>query len=91
LKDWRSASLDPKLRATLGYLEILTLRPEEVGPADAKAVRATGVTGAALRDAIQVAFIFNLIDRVADALGFEIPSFETVLRTANVLINRGYR
>jgi alkylhydroperoxidase family enzyme len=69
----------------------LTLRPEEVGSADGQAVRAAGVSDGALRDAIQVAFIFNLIDRVADALGFEIPPLETVRRTADVLINRGYR
>jgi alkylhydroperoxidase family enzyme len=81
----------PKLRAMLGYLEKLTLTPEKVGPADAQDVRAAGVSDAALRDAIQVAFIFNLIDRVADALGFEIPPLGTVMRTANVLINRGYR
>jgi len=32
LRDWRTAPLDPKLRATLGFLEKLTLAPTEVGP-----------------------------------------------------------
>ena len=41
--DWRSAPLRPELDATLVFLEKMTLRPEELGPADAEAARAGGV------------------------------------------------
>ena len=34
-RDCRSAPVDERLRATLGFLERLTLRPHELGPADA--------------------------------------------------------
>ena len=48
LRDWRTAPLDPKLRATLGFLEKLTLAPTEVGPADVKPLRAAGVSDGVL-------------------------------------------
>ena len=34
LTDWRTAPIDARLRATLGFLEKLTLAPTEVRPAD---------------------------------------------------------
>ena len=37
--DWRSAPLRPELAATLQFLEKLTLRPDELEPADANAAR----------------------------------------------------
>jgi alkylhydroperoxidase family enzyme len=77
------------LRATLGLLEKLTLTPEDVGPQDMEAVRATGVSEQAMLDAIYICVAFNLIDRVADALGFEIP--ETFARGAASQLKRGYK
>ena len=53
----------------LGFLEKLTLRPEELGPTDADAVRATGVSDEAMVDAIHVAALFNMIVRLADSRG----------------------
>lgn len=73
LDDWRSAPVSPRLRATLGLLEKLTLTPDAVEPGDMAEVRAAGVSDAAITDAIYVCFLFNVIDRVADALGFDIP------------------
>ena len=35
--DWRTAPIDERLRAMLGFIEKLTLRPDELGPADAEA------------------------------------------------------
>ncbi len=70
LADWRTAPVDPPLRAMLGYLEAMTLRPVELGPADAEAVRAAGVSDQAMVDALLVAAYFNLIDRLADSFGF---------------------
>ena len=57
----------------LGFLEKLTLRPEELGPADADAVRAAGVSDEAMVDAIHVAALFNMIVRLADSLGWDVP------------------
>ena len=72
-RDWRTAPVDERLRATLGFLEKLTLRPRELTRADAVAVLSTGVTEQALVDAIHVAALFNMIVRLADSLGWTCP------------------
>lgn len=91
LEDWRTAPVDERLRATLGFIEKLTLSPEEVGPDDAAAARAAGVSSAALRDAVYVCALFNVIDRIADALDFAIPPPEGFRRGAKMLLRFGYR
>jgi alkylhydroperoxidase family enzyme len=70
LADWRTAPIEPPLRAMLGYLEAVTLRPGELQPEDAAAVRAAGVSDQATVDALLVAAYFNLIDRLADSFAF---------------------
>jgi alkylhydroperoxidase family enzyme len=90
LEDWRTAAIDEKLRATLGFLEKVTLSPDEVGPADADVARDAGVSDAALVDAVYVCTIFNVIDRISDALDFAIPSPEEFNKQAKILLKRGY-
>ena len=70
--DWRTAPLDGRVRATLGFIEKLTLRPDELSRADADAVLAEGVSEDALVDAIHVAALFNMIVRLADSFGWDI-------------------
>jgi hypothetical protein len=74
----------------LGFIEKLTLRPDELGPADADAVRAAGVRDAALVDAIHVAALFNMIVRMADSLEFEVPPYEAFLARADTMLAEGY-
>ena len=90
IEDYRHAPIDERLRATLEFLEKLTLHPEEVGPADAAAVRAAGVSDEALEEAIHVCALFNIIDRMADALGFEVPPARVTERVVGVRLKRGY-
>ena len=90
LADWRTAPVDEPLRAMLGFLERMTLRPEELSAADAAAVRAAGVSDSALRDAIHIAALFNMIDRMADSLGFEPPGPEYLERGAPRMLAGGY-
>jgi alkylhydroperoxidase family enzyme len=59
--------VDEPLRATLGFLEKLTLRPDELRAEDAEAVLAAGVRKDALVDAIHVAALFTMIVRLADS------------------------
>ena len=89
-RDWRTAPIDERLRATLGFLEKLTLRPHGLGPADADAARAAGVSDEALVDAIHVAALFNMIDRLADSLGWDVPSFEDFSARAEAMLASGY-
>lgn len=44
----------------------------------------------AIEDAIHVTVAFNIIDRIADSLGFEIPTSNGFASMAEVLLKRGY-
>ena len=90
LADWHTAPLDPRLRATLGFLEKLTLAPTDVGPADVKPLRAAGVTDEAVEDAIHVCVLFNIYDRLADSLSFHLPGPDGYAASGRSLMKRGY-
>jgi alkylhydroperoxidase family enzyme len=94
LADWRTAPVDTKLRAMLGLLQQVTLRPAEVGPDDAAAVRRTGVSDSAIVDALLVCTYFNLITRLADSFAFapisDTLGREGLLRHEARFLERGY-
>jgi alkylhydroperoxidase family enzyme len=90
LDDWSTAPVDERLRATLGFLEKLTLHPDELTTVDADAARAAGVSDEALVDAIHVAALFNMIVRMADSLGFEVPDEEYLAAGGPRILERGY-
>ena len=89
-RDWRTAPVTPELRATLGFLEKLTLHPADVTREDADAVRAAGVSEEALIDAIHVCALFSMIVRLADSLGWDVPSFESFSERADAMLASGY-
>jgi len=88
--DWRSAPLRPELRATLVFLEKLVLRPDELTRGDAEAAQAAGVSEPALRDAATVAALFSMIVRLADSLGWDVPSPERLQQRAPAMLEGGY-
>ena len=88
--DWRTAPLRPELRAALAFIEVLTQRPEELTEADADAAYAAGVSREALRDAATVSSLFNMITRLADALGWDVPSWDRTLARAPAMLDGGY-
>lgn len=89
-EDWRTAPVDERLRATLGFLEKMTLDPGALSRADAEAVRAAGVSDEALVDAIHVCALFNMIVRLADSLGWDVPSEEAFAERAALMLDGGY-
>ena len=91
LANWRTAPLDPKLRAALGFLEKLTLAPTEVRPADLAPLRAAGVSDEAVEDAIQACVLFNIYDRLADAMKWYLPGADGYAASGRSLMKRGYR
>jgi alkylhydroperoxidase family enzyme len=91
LDDWRSAPLDERLRATLGFLERLTLEPASVTAADVAPLKALGLSEEAIEDAIHVTVLFNIYDRMADTLAFDIPPKEGFAQGASRLLARGYQ
>jgi hypothetical protein len=75
-----------KANDLLEDLEILTLRPDQLGHAD----RAAGLDDDAIRDAALVCALFSMITRLADTLNFAIPA--TFDNTIKALTSRmGYR
>jgi len=90
LDDWRTAPIEPKLRAMLGFLHKLTLSPETIAAADARAVLDMGVSAEAMEDAIHVCAMFSVYDRLADSFRFEIPDEKGFAASAAMLLKRGY-
>jgi alkylhydroperoxidase family enzyme len=91
LDDWHTAPVSEKLRAMLGFLEKLTLHPGELGPEDTVPLRQAGVNQKAAEEALYICFLFNLMDRVADAFDFEVPSPQSLLKDGRTLFKIGYR
>jgi alkylhydroperoxidase family enzyme len=68
----------------------MTLRPKELTEEDAERVRRAGVSDEALVDAIHVAALFTMIDRMADSLGWDVPPFEAFFERAEEMLASGY-
>lgn len=90
LVDYRTAPISEPLRATLTFLEKMTLRLGDLGAADARDAMDSGVSRAQLTDAAAVACVFNIITRYADALDFSIPTDAEFDQSAAMLLKRGY-
>ena len=91
LADYRTAPISETLRAMLAFLEKLTLRPDEIGAEDVAPLRAHGLTDEEIADAIHVCALFNVINRVADSLGFEQADANGYQTGARMLLNSGYK
>jgi alkylhydroperoxidase family enzyme len=92
LDDYTTAPINEKVRATLRLLEKMTLDHANLGADDVRIVMRAGVSKTALEDALEVAFLFNVYDRLADAMGWDVPSrtggyYQTAARR---LLKHGY-
>lgn len=65
------ASIDGKLRAVLTFAGKLTRDPGAVRQSDIDAVTAAGWSEQAVEDTINVAALFNYVNRLVDAFGIE--------------------
>jgi alkylhydroperoxidase family enzyme len=61
-----------------------------VGSADVAPLRAAHVSDAAIEDAIEVCVLFNIYDRLADALRFHLPDRDGYAASGRSLLQRGY-
>ena len=70
----------------------MTLSHQSLGPDDVRAVLAKGVSKAAIAEALEVAFLFNVYDRLADTMGWHVPDKNSGYYnvSAKRLLNRGY-
>lgn len=90
LADLDSAPIEEPLRATLRMLGKLT-RENSVDADDVRAVLAAGVSEQQIKDALGVAFAFNVTDRLADVFDFAVDDPESINAGAKYLLARGYR
>jgi uncharacterized peroxidase-related enzyme len=90
LADYRTAPISDGLKATLEFLEAMTLRPTELTSESAAPVFEAGVSAEALKDAIAVGAVFNIVTRYANALDFALPTANEFDRAASMLLKRGY-
>lgn len=90
LEDVDDAPIEEPLRATLKMLLALTRR-QSLEADDMRAVLEAGVTPEQIRDALAVAFAFNVVNRLADAFGFALPTPEAMEGGARYILSRGYR
>jgi uncharacterized peroxidase-related enzyme len=88
---WKDGRYGVQATATANLLEALTRDPSAVPHTELAAVRSAGLGDDALIDALHVAYVFNLINRIADALGFGYRSERDRLRGARILRRNGYR
>jgi uncharacterized peroxidase-related enzyme len=91
LADYHTAPISQGLKVTLEFLEAMTLRPTQLTSKDANAVLEAGVGAEALKDAVAVGAVFNIVTRYANALDFAVPTADEFDRAASMLLKRGYR
>jgi len=73
-RDYREADLAARDRVLLDYAVALTCEPSERTRADVERVREYGFDDAAILEATHVAAYFNLVNRMASALGVTLES-----------------
>ncbi len=90
LADLETAPLTEPLRSTLRMLGKLT-RENNVDADDISTVWASGVSEQQIKDALAVAFAFNVTDRLADVFDFAVDDYAAIQAGAKYLLARGYR
>ena len=90
LADLETAPLTEPLRSTLRMLGKLT-RENNVDVDDISRVLAAGVSEQQIKDALAVAFAFNVTDRLADVFDFAVDDSAAIKAGAKYLLARGYR
>jgi hypothetical protein len=91
LRDLQHAPIREPLRKTLIFLGKLNDSPEDITPDDVWQLRSAGVPGHAIEDAIYICSAYNVVDRIADAFGFQLPPEQELHRTAKFLLRIGYK
>ena len=87
--DVETAPIREQLRAALRFLKIVTLGTPTAE--DVRAAYAGGVSRVQLQEALDVAFCFNVIARLADTFEFNVGSAASFASSAKMLLKRGYK
>jgi hypothetical protein len=68
----------------------MTLRPDELTSADFDGLRVAGLSDDAIDDVAYVCALFNTIDRLADALDFDLYDDAGYRQRAKMMVRIGY-
>jgi|1186.fasta_scaffold12593_4 uncharacterized peroxidase-related enzyme len=86
-----ASTMRPELAAVLPLLEKMTTAPESMTAADIAAVRDRGVPDDAIVDALHVGFVFNTVNRLANAFGWSWDSDEQLSVAAQAIHRLRYK
>ena len=85
------ATADPRLRAAYDFLAAFAIGGSALGPRQIAGLQSAGVSNEATWDLVYLGFVSCIGDRIADALGFTVPTPEDVRRSWPLVRLRGYR
>jgi uncharacterized peroxidase-related enzyme len=91
LKAPESAPVSDKLRATLAFLDKLTISPRDVTSDDIAVLRQAGVSDDAIISAIEVCAQFCILNRLADTFGFRLQTPQQLANEARTLSTKHYK
>lgn len=91
LDGWRDGSFGARLTPAFALLERISTDPAHVTRQDIDAARAAGLSDGAIIDALYVAFVFDLVNRLANAFGYAWETEGERLMLARTLDRIGYR
>ena len=91
LTDLATAPIPEPLKKTLAFLKKVTLEHAQVTAADVKILLDAGVSRQQVKDALNVAWCFNVITRLADTFQFAVGPRAAFDVGAKMLLTRGYR
>ncbi len=88
IEDVDTADVDPKLKPILNYVAKLKDLPPRLGDADSQAVYDAGWSERALFDAIQVAALFNYMNRIIEGTGVSFDYAENPVSAEELAARR---
>jgi uncharacterized peroxidase-related enzyme len=91
VEDAEHADFRPQAKAMIRLIEKVSQHPDLVMTQDVDAVRAAGVSEAAIEDGLAICFAFNLINRLADAFEYDWDNERHRSQGARALVRFGYR
>lgn len=91
LENWRGADLDPRMAAVFELLERRAADPDALTTDDIDRLRAAGASDHAIWDVFYIAFMFDVVNRLANAFGFTTETAEGARKSAAILHRLGYR
>lgn len=72
--NFKGVTVDPKDRALIQFVKLLTLNPSETRDADVQAMRDAGWTDEQIWEAAVEVGMFSWLNRMADVYGLDYPS-----------------